>query len=116
MLISGDMTPEDLKARTKKFAIDVIRFAKTAIPEGHVNRERASQLTSAATSSAAGYRAACRARSRADFVYKLGNAIEETDEAAFWLEVLTESDITPPVVAAVMAASRRADQDPRTVA
>ena len=64
------MTPEDLKARTKKFAVDVIRFAKT-IPKDHINDEIASQLTDAATSTAAHYRAVCRARSRADFINKL---------------------------------------------
>ena len=90
------MTPEDLRRRTKKFAIDVIRFARTHIPRDPINSELASQLTDAAASSAAGYRSACRARSRADFVYKLGNAIEETDEAAFWLEVLAEAAITSP--------------------
>jgi len=64
------MTPDDLKARTKKFAVDVIRFAK-AIPRDHINDEIASQLTDAATSTAAYYRAVCRARSRADFINKL---------------------------------------------
>jgi hypothetical protein len=47
-----DMTPDDLKARTKKFAVDVIRFAK-AIPKDHINDEIASQLADAATSTAA---------------------------------------------------------------
>ena len=86
------MTPEILKARTKKFAVDVIRFAKTTIPSNPIDQEIASQLTAAAGSTAAGYRAVCRARSRKDFVYKLGNAIEEVDEVALWLEVLIESD------------------------
>jgi four helix bundle protein len=90
------MTPEHLRQRTKKFAIDVLRFAKAAIPRDSINDEIASQLTDAAACSAAGYRAACRARSRADFVYKLGNAIEEVDEAAFWLEVVAEAAIAPP--------------------
>ena len=87
------MTPELLKARTKKFAVDVIRFAKTEIPRDAINDEIATQLTDAAGATGSGYRAVCRARSRADFVYKLGNAIEEVDESAFWLEVLIESDI-----------------------
>jgi hypothetical protein len=50
------MTPDDLKVRTKKFAVDVIRFAK-AIPKDQINDETASQLTDAATSAAADYRA-----------------------------------------------------------
>jgi four helix bundle protein len=88
------MTPDDLKARTKKFAVDVIRFAK-AIPRDHINDEIASQLTDAATSAAAYYRAVCRARSRADFINKLAGGIEEIDESALWLEVLAESGICP---------------------
>ena len=85
------MTPEQLRARTKKFTVDVIRFAKTEIPANRIDDAISGQLTSAASSGAAAYRACCRARSRADFIYKLGNAIEEVDEAAFWLEVLMES-------------------------
>lgn len=87
------MTPDDLKARTKKFAVDVIRFARS-IPRDHINDEIASQLADAATSTAAHYRAVCRARSRADFINKLGGALEEVDESALWLEILTEADIS----------------------
>lgn len=49
------------------------------------------QLVDAATSVAANYRAVCRARSRADFINKLGVTIEESDESALWLEILEES-------------------------
>jgi four helix bundle protein len=87
-----DMTPDDLKARTKKFAVDVIRFAK-AIPKDHINDEIASQLADAATSTAAHYRAVCRAKSRADFINKLSGAVEEVDESALWLEILEEARI-----------------------
>ena len=86
------MTPDQLKARTKKFAVATIRFAKS-IPRDPINDEIASQLTDAATSVAAHYRAVCRARSRADFINKLAGAIEEADESALWLEVLSESGI-----------------------
>ena len=88
------MTPNDLKARTKKFAVDVILFARS-ISRDSINNEIASQLTDAATSTAAHYRAACRAKSRADFINKLGGAIEEVDESALWLEILAEADICP---------------------
>jgi four helix bundle protein len=84
--------PDDLKARTKKFAVHVIRFA-CSIPRDPINNEIARQLTDAATSTAAHYRAACRAKSRADFINKLGGAIEEVDESALWLEILAEADI-----------------------
>ena len=86
------MTPDDLKARTKKFAVDVIRFVK-AIPKDHINDEIASQLADAATSTAAHYRAVCRAKSRADFINKLSGAVEEVDESALWLEILAEAGI-----------------------
>ena len=86
------MTPNELKARTKKFAVDVILFAK-AIPQDPINCEMAVQLTDAATSTAAHYRAVCRAKSRADFINKLSGAIEEVDESALWLEILSEAGI-----------------------
>jgi four helix bundle protein len=99
--ISGamTMTPQTLRDRTKKFAVDVVKLAKK-IPRDQTDRLIASQLTRAATGTAAAYRAACRARSRADFIYKLGNAIEEADESALWLEILTESDICSPATTA----------------
>jgi four helix bundle protein len=86
--------PAELRRRTKKFAADTIRFAKK-LPHDRVNNRIAGQLTDSAMSVAAGYRAVCRARSRADFIYKLGNAIEEADESALWLEILTEAEISP---------------------
>ncbi len=84
------MTPDELKARTKKFAVDIIQFARI-IPRDPINDEIASQVTDAATSTAAHYRAVCRAKSRADFINKLSGAIEEVDESALWQEILTES-------------------------
>ena len=75
------MTPDDLKARTKKFAVNVIRFAKS-IPKDHINDEIAAQLSDAATSTAAHYRAVCRAKSRADFINKLSGAVEGVDRPA----------------------------------
>jgi len=86
------MTPDQLKTRTKKFAVDIIQFVRT-IPRDPINDEIASQLTDAATSTAAHYRAVCRAKSRADFINKLSGGIEEVDESALWLEILTDSGI-----------------------
>ncbi len=91
------MKPQDLRDRTKKFAIDVIRFAKT-IPRDPIHDEIARQLADSASATASAYRAACRARSRADFIYKLGNAIEEGDESALWLEILAEAGICSSTV------------------
>jgi four helix bundle protein len=87
------MTSDELRARSKRFAVRVILFAKN-IPKDPINDEIATQLTDAATSTAAHYRAACRAKSRADFINKLGGAIEEVDESALWLEILTEAGIS----------------------
>jgi four helix bundle protein len=83
-----------LKACTDEFRriLEFIRFAKK-IPIDHINREITSQLTDAATSTAAHYRAVCRAKSRADFINKLSGGIEEVDESALWLEILTEAGI-----------------------
>jgi four helix bundle protein len=88
------MTPDQLKARTKAFALTAARFAKR-IPRDPINNIMTSQLARAATGTAAAYRAVCRARSRADFINKLGNAIEEVDEASLWLELLEEMEACP---------------------
>lgn len=101
------MTPEGLRNRTKKFAVDVIRFAKT-LPKNPIDAEIARQLTDCASSVASNYRAVCRARSRADFINKLGIAIEEADESALWLEVLAEAQIANP--ATTEALWREADE------
>ena len=101
------MTPDDLKARTKTFAVDVIRFAK-AIPKDHINDEIASQLADSATSTAAHYRAVCRAKSRADFINKLSGAVEEVDESALWLEILREAQICSSTL--TMPLSKEADE------
>ena len=84
----------ELKARTKEFALRVIRLTRS-LPAGLEGRAIGSQLLRAATSVAANYRAVCRARSRADFVAKLGIVIEEADEAAFWLELLVDAELIP---------------------
>jgi four helix bundle protein len=84
------MTPAILRDRTKRFAIQTILFAKT-LPTDPITTRLAVQLTDAASSVAANYRAVCRARSRADFINKLGISIEEADESALWLEILTEA-------------------------
>ena len=84
------MTPAILRERTKKFGIQVILLAKT-LSTDPITTRIAVQLTDAASSVAANYRAVCRARSRADFINKLGVTIEEADESALWLEILTET-------------------------
>jgi four helix bundle protein len=80
---------QDLKARTKKFALDVIKYSSN-LPRGDGFVIIRRQVIRSATSTAANYRAAQRAKSKADFVNKLGTAEEEADETLFWLECLAE--------------------------
>jgi four helix bundle protein len=81
-----------LKQRTKKFALDVLAFART-LPVGDQIKDIGRQLTRAATSVGANYRAACRSRSRSEFVARIGVVLEEADESAFWLEIAAESRV-----------------------
>ena len=82
----------NLKARTKKFALDVIRFCDT-LPGVQSCWIISKQLMRSASSAGANYRASCRAKSRADFIAKLSIIEEEADESAFWLELLEEPGI-----------------------
>ena len=88
------MTPKDLKDRTKRFALDVIFLVRELPPTLDAKRLGA-QLLDAGTSVAADYRAACRARSRAEFIAKLGVVLEEADESLFWLEVVVDAKLVP---------------------
>jgi four helix bundle protein len=89
-MIEEVMDSEQLKDRTKKLAIDIIRLTDTLQKSDSttiLNR----QIIRSATSVAANYRAACRARSKADFVNKLGIVEEEADETLFWIDMFIES-------------------------
>jgi len=81
------MTPEELKDRTKAFALRVMRLVD-ALPKSTKGRALASQLIRSGTSVAANYRAACRGRSRAEFIAKIGVVEEEADETALWIELI----------------------------
>ncbi|HTG52675.1 MAG TPA: four helix bundle protein [Candidatus Tectomicrobia bacterium] len=107
----------DLKARTKQFALRVMKLVD-AIPRTIQERAIAKQIIRSATSVAANYRAACRARSRAEFIAKIGVIEKEADESCFWLELiidsglLTEERIRPLPgeaggLVAIMTASRK---------
>src|ERR1043166_3581214 len=80
---------QDLKKRTKRFALDIIRFVE-GLPAGMTCEVLGRQLLCAETSVGANYRAACRAKSTADFISKLGNVEEEADECGYWMELLVE--------------------------
>ncbi len=83
---------EALKRRTKQFALDVIALVRT-FPTGEPAWTVRTQLTHAATSVGANYRAACRARSHAEFIAKIGLVEEESDESGFWLEISQETQL-----------------------
>lgn len=84
--------PEQLRDRTKAFALRVIRMFRS-LPYKTDTHVLGKQLLRCGTSVAANYRAVCRARSKAEFVARMGIAAEEADEAVLWLELLTESGI-----------------------
>ena len=84
----------DLKDRTKKFALRVIRLCES-LPKGKSANVIGSQLLRCGTSVAANYRSACRARSAAEFMAKMGIVEEECDESLFWMELLIEAGIVP---------------------
>ncbi len=88
------MTESEMKRRTKAFALRTIKVAQS-IARDFVGRRLGDQLLRAGTSVAANYRATCRARSRAEFICKLGIAEEEADESGLWLELLVESGVVP---------------------
>jgi four helix bundle protein len=86
--------PEELRQRTKQFALRVIRLFRS-LPKSDEARILGKQLLRSGTSVAANYRALCRARSKAEFIAKMGVVIEEADETVLWLELLFESGIIP---------------------
>jgi len=85
----------DLRLRTKQFALAIIRLCRS-LPRSEEARILGKQLLRSGTSVGANYRAACRARSKAEFVAKLGIVLEESDETVFWLELLQESHVGSP--------------------
>jgi four helix bundle protein len=86
------MTKEELKNRTKKFALRIIKLVE-ALPKTKTGDVVGKQLLRCGTSVAANYRAACRAKSTSDFISKLGIVEEEGDESMFWLEIIIESNL-----------------------
>jgi four helix bundle protein len=88
------MDDAELKQRTKLFAIRIVRLYQS-LPRQAEGNILGKQLLRAGTSVGANYRAACRARSRAEFVAKLGIVLEEADETVFWLELMAEAGVFP---------------------
>jgi len=85
-------SPEDLRQRTKVFALRIIKLFR-ALPKTEEARVLGKQILRSGTAVGANYRSACRARSRADFISKIGITVEEADETAYWLELLVDAGI-----------------------
>jgi four helix bundle protein len=111
------MTERELLQRTKQFALRIFQLVG-ALPQTIQGRAVAAQLIRSGTSVAANYRAACRARSKPEFVAKLGVVEEEADESAFWLELIIETELLNPAkvtpllaeaseIVAIMASSKK---------
>ena len=88
------MDKKELQCRTKQFALRVFKLVD-AVPKTPAGRAVANQLVRSATSVGANYRAACRARSRAEFAAKLGTVLEEADESLYWLELVRDGKLVP---------------------
>ena len=112
------MNPTELKQRTKTFALRIIKPSRSVPKSDDTGRIIAKQIIRSGTSVAANYRASCRARSKAEFIAKMGTVEEEADESALWLELLAEAGIIPERklaallqeandLTAIMAASRK---------
>ena len=115
------MTQDDLKARTKEFALRVIKLVR-ALPKTVEGRAMAGQLIRSGTSVAANYRASCRSRSKAEFVAKIGTVLEEADESLRWIELIVGANLLPPKrcepllleaneLVSIMVATRRSTLD-----
>ena len=111
------MTPDELKKRTKQFGLRVIRLVES-FPKTKTATTIGNLLLRCGASVGANYRAACRGRSRAEFIAKLGVVEEEADESAYWLEMLVEDKVVRPdsvagllaeadELTAIMASSRK---------
>lgn len=93
--MAGPVTRDVIQRRMRTLAVDTIRLTG-ALPRTPAADVIGRQLIRSVTSVAANYRSACRARSRKDFMAKLGIVEEETDETAFWLDLLVECSLAPP--------------------
>ena len=86
------MNAEELKKRTKEFALRILKLV-AALPDTVQGKTVGGQLVRSGTSVVSNYRAACRGRSKAEFISKLGIVEEEADESAFWLELIIEGEL-----------------------
>ncbi|MBA4137564.1 MAG: four helix bundle protein [Opitutus sp.] len=85
---------QDLRERTKAFALRIISLF-SALPRSEVALVLGRQVLRSGTSVGANYREACRARSNAEFIAKIGDSLKELDETSYWLELLEDAGIVP---------------------
>jgi four helix bundle protein len=120
------MTEKELLQRTKNFALRVIKLVN-ALPNNTAGRAIGNQLIRSGTSVAANYRAACRGRSRAEFIAKLGIVEEEADESCLWMELIIEGEIMQEKlvgdllkeaneITAIIVSSRKSAANKQTIA
>ncbi len=88
------MRGDDLRNRTKSFALDTIELVES-LPKGKMPDVIGKQLLRSGTSVGANSRAACRAKSKADFISKMGIVEEEADESIYWMELIVETGLLP---------------------
>jgi four helix bundle protein len=111
------MTQDELKSRTKQFALRVMKLVD-ALPNSRSGKAIGGQLVRSGTSVGSNYRATCRAPSRAEFIATIGVVEEESDESAFWMELIVEGGLLPSgkvssllaeanELTAIMASSRK---------
>ena len=91
------MTRAELQDRTRQFNIDIILLCQS-LPRSAAGFELARQLIRSAGSVGANYRASRRAKSKADFIYKIQVVLEEADESLYWLEVISGTGLLPRVI------------------
>jgi len=89
------MNKEELKKRTKTDAVSIIKLCNL-LPKTIAGFEIAKQVIRSSMSVSSNYRAACRAKSQTDFIYKIAIIIEEADETLFWLEIIEEAELLKP--------------------
>jgi len=122
------MPDNDLRQRTKEFALRIMRLVD-ALPNSTKGRAIGQQIIRSATSVGANYRSACRGRTRAEFLAKMGICLEEADETAFWLELIADGMVLRPelvqpllneanqltaiLVASINTTKRRGGNDPK---
>lgn len=94
MRLEDGMKSEELKLRTKRFAIEICKLAE-CLPKTKIAEIIGNQLIRSGTSIGANYRSACRARSHSEFIAKMGVVVEEADETIYWLELLSELHLAP---------------------